>query len=149
MILKKFIKRMLCRILLKKTIHGSQHIKKHGLGMILPEQGVKKLKIGNESVAEYDFYVNEALQDYYLVNKDSRRILFVGSTDRTEFDKAHSPEEIIRHDLEIYWDTIMCISKLIDANGNRKLENNIIDKFGGGFLSFLLYGKVNINLHFY
>lgn len=147
MILKKFIKRMLCRILLKKTIHGSQHIKKHGLGMILPEQGVKKLKIDNKSVAEYDFYIDEALQDYYLVNKDNRRILFIGSTNTTDFDKTHAPEEIICHDIKSHRDMVMCISAFVDADGNKERENNAIDKFGNGFLSSLMSGKIQFRFH--
>lgn len=147
MILKKFIQRILCRNLLKESIRGSQHSKKHGLGTILPEEGVKKLKIDNEDATEYDFYVNEALQDYYLVNKDSRRILFVGSTNNTEFDKTHTPEEIIRHDLESHRDMIMCTSAFVDADGDKERENNAIDKFGDGFLSSLMSGKIQFRLH--
>lgn len=147
MILKKFIKRMLCRNLLKESIRGSQHSKKHGLGTVLPDKGVEKLKIDNESVAEYDFYIDESSQDYYLVNKDNRRILFVGSTNTTDFDKIHTPEEIIRHDIESHRDMIMCISAFVDADGDKKRENNAIDKFGDGFLSSLMSGKIQFRLH--
>lgn len=142
------MKRILCRRLLKEAIHGSQISKKYGLGTILPVDEVEPFAIVDENAQKYDFYLDKAMHIYYLVNKENNRVLFIGSTNTTDFDKTHTPEEIIRHDIESNWDMIMCISAFVDADGDKKRENNAIDKFGDGFLSSLMSGKIPIQFHF-
>lgn len=137
-----FMKRILCRRLLKEAIRGSQHGKKYGLGTILPVDEVEPLVVAEEDARGYAFYFDKDLHTYYLINKENHRILFVGSTGTTEFDKTHTPEEVIRHDIENHWNMFMCISTFVDAGGDKKREDSVIDKFGDGFLSSLMSGKI-------
>lgn len=136
------MKRILCRRLLKEAIRGSQSSKKYGLGTVLPVDEAEPLAVANEDSREYNFYFDKTLHIYYLINKENSRILFVGSTNTTDFDKTHTPEEVIRHDIESHWNMIMCISAFVDADGDKERENNAIDKFGDGFLSSLMSSKI-------
>ena len=137
-----FMKRILCRRLLKEAIRGSQHSKKYGRGTVLPVDEAESLAVADEEARGYAFCFDKALHTYYLINKENSRVLFVGSTDTTDFDKTHTPEEIIRHDIEFYWNVVMCISAFVDADGDKEREDNVIDKFGDGFLSSLMSGKI-------
>lgn len=136
------MKRILCRRLLKEAIRGSQSSKKYGLGTVLPVDEAEPLAVADEKARKYNFYFDKTLHTYYLINKENSRVLFVGSTDTTNFDKTHTPEEVVRHDIESYWNMIMCISAFVDADGDKEREDNAIDKFGDGFLSSLMSGKI-------
>lgn len=147
-----FFKRKICRKLIKDTIKCNQERNLYGLGTIMPDSYLKKLKdmqqpldIKNSlGASHYGFFYDETTCTYYFINKQNNLILFIGSTNTTDYDNSHTPEEIIEYDCNKYKPMILIISLFIDAQKNKEQETYIINKYGDDFLFMLKGGIMNV-----